>query len=226
VFLAKRGKNAKNERGHWENPGGSVNYGETLEHAVKREMKEEYGVEIEIISQFPAADHLIPADNQHWVATTFLARIKPGQTPQIMEPTKCDAIGWFPLGKLPSPLSRITKMDIMHYRKDMRKKWKFYVYCPDDPAIINHIIDEASALGAGVYGNYSHSTFITRGKGNWKSEIGAHPYEGNVGEVTRTDVAKIEMTCLRKDIQKIAQAIKKVHPWEQVDIDFFQIIEI
>jgi len=95
--LAKRGQQATNERGCWENPGGAVNFGETLEQAVKREIKEEYGIEIEITEQFPAADHLITQEKQHWVATTFLAKIKPGQIAKILEPQKCEVIGWFPL---------------------------------------------------------------------------------------------------------------------------------
>jgi mutator protein MutT len=117
LFLAKRSQNCKNERGHWETPGGSVEFGETLEQAVKREMLEEYGAEIEIIEQFPAADHLIPAEGQHWVATTFLARFKTGQEPAIMEPDKCDEIGCFPLSKLPSPLSIVTQVDLKEYRR-------------------------------------------------------------------------------------------------------------
>lgn len=117
LFLAKRSQNAKNEKGHWENPGGSIEFSETLEQAVRREIREEYGFEIEIIKQFPAADHLIPKEKQHWVATTFLAKIKKGQTPQIMEPEKCDAIGWFSLDDLPKPLSIITKLDIEEYKK-------------------------------------------------------------------------------------------------------------
>ena len=117
LFLSKRSQNCKNERGHWETPGGSVELGETLEEAVKREMVEEYGVDIEIIEQFPAVDHLIPAEGQHWVATTFLARFKPGQDPKIMEPDKCDEIGWFAFDKLPEPLSLITKADLKEYTR-------------------------------------------------------------------------------------------------------------
>ncbi len=116
IFLSKRGKKAKNERGCWETPGGAVKFGETLEDAVRREMKEEYGVEIDIIKQFPAANHLIPKDDQHWVATTFLATMAKGQKPKILEPDKCDAIGWFSLDTLPTPLSIITKIDIGRYK--------------------------------------------------------------------------------------------------------------
>lgn len=84
---------------------------------MKREILEEFGAEIEIIEQFPAADHLIPKEGQHWVATTFLARFKTGHTPQIMEPDKCDDIGWFPLDNLPEPLSIITLTDLKVYRQ-------------------------------------------------------------------------------------------------------------
>ncbi len=121
VFLSKRSQNSKNERGCWEFPGGSVEFGERLRDAIKREVKEEFGVEIEITDQFPAADHIIPLEQQHWVATTFLAKIKNGQIPRIMEPHKCDGIGWFSLDALPSPLSIITQIDIDHFTNKQKK---------------------------------------------------------------------------------------------------------
>jgi mutator protein MutT len=117
LFLSKRSQQVSNERGCWETPGGAVEFGETLQDAVKREIKEEYGVDIDILEQFPAEDHLIPAENQHWVATTFLARVKEGQEPKIMEPDKCDALGWFPLDNLPEPLSIITLLDLKRHNK-------------------------------------------------------------------------------------------------------------
>lgn len=115
LFLSKRSSQTSNEAGCWETPGGSVEFGETLEAAVRREIGEEYGVEIEILDRFPAADHIIPGERQHWVATTFLAKIREGQAARIMEPHKCEAIGWFPLDGLPEPLSLITKLDLRHW---------------------------------------------------------------------------------------------------------------
>lgn len=117
IFITKRGKLATNERGTWEIPGGKVHFGETLADAVKREMKEEYGVDLTLTYQFPAQNHLIPDAHEHWVPTSFIAKIKPGQTPKILEPDKCDAIGWFSLDHLPAPLSIITKLDLATYRK-------------------------------------------------------------------------------------------------------------
>ena len=116
LFLSKRSKNASSEKGHWETPGGSVDFGESLEAAVRREIMEEYGAEIDIVEQWPAEDHIIPDENQHWVATTFLARFKHGQQTKIIEADKCAEIGWFELQNLPSPLSIITQLDLERYQ--------------------------------------------------------------------------------------------------------------
>lgn len=118
LFLTKRSQKTTNERGCWETPGGGVEFGEKLSEAVKREIKEEYGVEIDLLKQFPAFDHLILKEHQHWVATTFLAKFKKGQTPKILEKEKCVDIGWFPMSNLPSPLSLVTEHDINYYKNN------------------------------------------------------------------------------------------------------------
>ena len=117
ILLCKRSQNAKNERGCWEAPGGAVEYGETLEHAIAREMKEELDVELELMQQMPAANHIIPDDHQHWIPSAFISRIKNNKKPKIMELDKCDEISWFALDNLPQSLSIITKIDIDRYKK-------------------------------------------------------------------------------------------------------------
>lgn len=119
VLLMKRSQNAKNERGKWEAPGGAVEFGETLEEAIRREMREELGVEIEIKKQFPAKSEILVADKQHWVPTTFLVHIAKGNTPKNVEPNKHDEIGWFALEHFPSPLSLITSLDLEEYKKHL-----------------------------------------------------------------------------------------------------------
>jgi len=117
LLLCKRSKTARNEQGQWEIPGGEVEFGEKLTDAIHREMGEELDIDIELIKQLPAADHIITAEHQHWVPTTFLAKLKGIKKPRIMEPKKCDAVEWFAFNKLPSPLTIITKIDIAWYKK-------------------------------------------------------------------------------------------------------------
>ncbi|OGG35268.1 hypothetical protein A2363_02485 [Candidatus Gottesmanbacteria bacterium RIFOXYB1_FULL_47_11] len=98
--------------------------------------------------------------------------------------------------------------------------YQLFVFCPDDETIINKIIDAASNAGAGILENYSHCAFVTRGKSQWKSEQGAHPSEGKVGELTKVTGAKIEMRCSEKKRIAVEKAIRKVHPYEEPDIQF------
>jgi len=116
IFLAQRGPQAKNERGLWECPGGSVEFGETLAEALCREMAEEFGIEIIVGELLDLVDHLLPEEGQHWVSPTYLCQIT-GAAPQILEPEKCSAIGWFALDELPSAISQITLKNLVNYRR-------------------------------------------------------------------------------------------------------------
>jgi len=114
LFLSRRGPEAKNERGLWEFPGGSVEFGETLVDALKREVREEYGVEIEVGELLDVVDHMLPEAGQHWVSPTFLCRLRSGE-PAIREPGKCAEIGWFAPDEMPGDLTQISRANLKNY---------------------------------------------------------------------------------------------------------------
>ncbi|MBN1371905.1 MAG: NUDIX domain-containing protein [Anaerolineaceae bacterium] len=114
LFLARRGPLAKNERGLWEFPGGSVEFGERLKDALQREIAEEYGIQIEVGELLDVVDHLLPEEGQHWVSPTFICRVTEGE-PVICEPGKCDAIGWFRIEEIPENLSVVSRSNLAHY---------------------------------------------------------------------------------------------------------------
>lgn len=120
LFLARRGPKAGNEPGLWEFPGGSVEFGETLAAALKREMREEFGIEIEVGELVDVADHILPEERQHWVSPSFIASIVSGE-PVIQEPAKCAEIGWFTTDELPNELSKVTRINLEHYRQRFGK---------------------------------------------------------------------------------------------------------
>lgn len=112
ILLALRGPLAKNERGTWEIPGGAVEFGETLQQALTREIREELGIEINIIKMLHVCDHILPKEHQHWISPTFICQIVKG-TPQNKEPGKCEKIEWFSIEEAKKlPLSTITQDDI------------------------------------------------------------------------------------------------------------------
>lgn len=117
ILLAKRGPKAKNEKGKWEFPGGSVEFGDTMKDTIIREMKEELGIEIELLDRLPVLDHILPEENQHWVTSGFIAKIKKGE-PKILEKEKCSEIKWYLLEELEKlPLS----VPSQEYVKTLRK---------------------------------------------------------------------------------------------------------
>jgi len=104
--------------------------------------------------------------------------------------------------------------------------YKLFVFCPDDEKIIFSIIEAASGAGAGFLGNYSHTCFLTKGTGNWKSEEGSNPTIGKVGELSHEPEVRIEMLCTEGKAKSVKEAIKSVHPYEEPEIDFVKLMDI
>jgi 8-oxo-dGTP diphosphatase len=81
VLLVKRGKEPG--LGQWSIPGGVVEVGETLTRAVQREMEEETGIQVEVLSLVEVFERILP-DGQggilyHYVLLDFLCSIKGGR---------------------------------------------------------------------------------------------------------------------------------------------------
>ncbi len=121
LFLSRRGPKAKNERGLWEFPGGSMEFGETLAEALKREMREEYGIQIVVGELLDVVDHILPEEGQHWVSPTFICTVASG-VPTILEPEKCSEIGWFLPDQAPENLTQVTRSNLDHYREKLQSK--------------------------------------------------------------------------------------------------------
>ena len=122
VLLAKRGPEARNEKGKWEFPGGSVEFNEKCEDALKREIKEEFDIEIEVLELLEVADHFVPKEKQHWVAPSYVARYVLGE-PKVMEPGKIDEIKWVSLEEIDvASISLVSQSNLLKYREKYGNK--------------------------------------------------------------------------------------------------------
>jgi mutator protein MutT len=116
LFLARRGPEARAEKGLWEFPGDTVEFGENLEDALRREINEELGIGIRVGDRLDVVDLYLPDDRQHWVSITYICRIVSG-VPAIREPEKCTEIGWYLPDEVPENLSRFTAENLRHYKE-------------------------------------------------------------------------------------------------------------
>lgn len=78
--------------------------------------------------------------------------------------------------------------------------------------------------GAGVIGNYSHCSFSSRGIGRYKPLEGAKPAIGEVGKYEEVEEERVEFVCPKDKVKSVMQAIKKVHPYEEVALDIYPLL--
>lgn len=106
LLLHKRSQNCRDERGNWDVGGGSLEFGESFEEGVLREIKEEYCCVAKDL-KFIEARNVLRTNHEgkqtHWIALLFVAKLDP-KTVRIGEPDKMDSLGWFALDQLPEPI--------------------------------------------------------------------------------------------------------------------------
>ncbi len=105
VLLQRRGPGARDENGNWDVGGGAIEFGESIDEAVRREIKEELCVEpidIQFLTVYDAFRELKGAKT-HWIAIMHAVQVDSSAV-KIGEPDKIDELGWFKSTTLPSPL--------------------------------------------------------------------------------------------------------------------------
>lgn len=105
VLLNKRSRHCRDEHGHWDGGGGRVEFGETLQQALRREIREEYSAEIMTQTFLGYRDVFRQQAGQatHWLSLDYLVQLDPNQV-KNNEPDKFDALEWFAWQELPSPM--------------------------------------------------------------------------------------------------------------------------
>jgi hypothetical protein len=99
---------------------------------------------------------------------------------------------------------------------------KIVTFVPETHAdIVREAIGNA---GGGHIGNYTHCTFSVKGVGRFKPGEGAHPTTGAIGRLESVQEEKIEFVCERVLAKKVMEAIRRVHPYEEVPFDVYPLI--
>lgn len=101
---------------------------------------------------------------------------------------------------------------------------KIVVFVPESHAdLVREVIGKT---GAGKIGNYIFCSFSSKGIGRFKPEQGAHPAIGKIGELESVQEERIEVVCNKNILKDVIDAIKKVHPYEEVAFDVYSLEEV
>ncbi|MFJ8162375.1 phosphotransferase [Streptomyces sp. NPDC096136] len=117
--------------GLWHLPSGHLEPDEDMVEAVIREAREETGVPIdsEDVTAAVTVHHRPPTGSRSRIGVFFEVRRWSGR-PRIMEPDRCDGMGWYPLDALPDPMVAYCRAGLDAYRAGLPAAVHFQQ--PDD----------------------------------------------------------------------------------------------
>ncbi len=98
--------------GTWTMPGGKLHFGETLEQCARREVLEETGITLGVMTIARVGNDIV--HDAHYVTIGFLCTDFKGEA-KVMEPEKITKWEWFPLDRLPTPMYVPSEKIVRHY---------------------------------------------------------------------------------------------------------------
>ena len=119
----KRSANCRDEQDKWDIGGGGVDFGDSLEQTLRKEIKEEYCTDI-LDFEFLGYRDVFRENNSkktHWLAMDFKVLVDKTKVANG-EPHKFDAVEWFRLDNLPSPIHSQLMNTINKNRKKLGLK--------------------------------------------------------------------------------------------------------
>jgi len=104
-LFALRSENCRDEHNCWDNGGGSIEFGDSIEKTLKKEILEEYCTEVLDFEFLGYRDVHREHEGQptHWISLDFRVLVDPTMV-KIGEPQKFNALAWYKLNDLPENL--------------------------------------------------------------------------------------------------------------------------
>lgn len=95
VFLAKRADTKKFLPGVYELPGGHIDFGEDMIAGLKREIREEFDLDITVGDPFGVFTYTNPIKGSHSIEVIYFASLADPSAPIKVHPEDHSGYGWF-----------------------------------------------------------------------------------------------------------------------------------
>lgn len=120
VLLAKRSQNARDEQGRWDIGGGAVEFGESVETVLRREIKEEYladPINCQFLG-FRDVHRMKDGKPTHWLVLDFKVLVDSKEVGNG-EPHKFDDVRWFRREGFPTELHSQAPYFLEKYKESL-----------------------------------------------------------------------------------------------------------
>ena len=98
---------------------------------------------------------------------------------------------------------------------------KLVVFIPESH--LEEVRETILNTNAGHIGNYSHSSFLSSGRGTFKPLAGSDPYLGKENLQSNVKEYRLETILYRSDLKDVINNMLSVHPYEEVAYDIYPL---
>ena len=102
------------------------------------------------------------------------------------------------------------------------KRAKLVVYVPKSHA--DQVRAAMGDAGGGQIGKYTHCSFSVTGVGRYIPGHDANPHLGQRGKLEQVVEERIETVCPIERLETVIEAVKKVHPYEEVALEVYPLL--
>ena len=93
------------------------------------------------------------------------------------------------------------------------------------PEFLQTLMDSINDNMESLYPLYDRTFNYWPVKGTWRPLPGSTPYNGTIGKIVVADEIRTEFTVREKDLKKVLEIIRDVHPYQEPVIDVIPMIE-
>jgi dinuclear metal center YbgI/SA1388 family protein len=102
-----------------------------------------------------------------------------------------------------------------------QNQFKLVIFVPDTD--VEEVALSIFNAGGGIIGEYSHCSFRTPGQGTFKGSVKSNPAVGKKQKYEKVNEIRLEVLVDSWKLEKVLQAMKRVHPYEEVAYDIYPL---